>query len=79
VISTSGKLREVVSLPRTELWRLTKGKRILVCSERSTQLGPEILLLLGGDLLRSELCRPPKDAQELARDWRIESEKKGWG
>jgi hypothetical protein len=70
--------REVIRTPDTELWRLRKDRRALVCSERTTPLGPEIRLLLDGDLLRSELCRPPEDAQDLAREWRIESEKKGW-
>lgn len=64
--------------PDVELWRLTKDKRVLICFERSTQLGPELLQLLDGGLLRSELCRPAKNAQDLAHAWKVEAQSKGW-
>lgn len=67
-----------LKIPDVELWRLTKNKRSLVCFARSTQLGPEILVLLDGDLLRSELCRPPTDSGEVARDLRRGAERNGW-
>ena len=61
-----------------ELWRATKGDRVLTCVGRYLPTGVDVVVFQNGELRRSQLCPTGPDARTLAALWKAALEKSGW-
>jgi len=63
---------------QTELWRMTNGSREVTCAAVYTRVGPDLRLLEGGEMLRTELFQFGHALQARSRQWRQALERTGW-
>ena len=62
----------------TDVWRLTKGSRLAVCSLWTHPIGCEARVLVDGEMHRTEAGRNGLMVVELAIDWKARFQEKGW-
>ena len=60
-----------------EAWRLYKGTNVAVCSIGSHELGWK-LVLRGGPMLFSKVCRSINEALSTQEQWRTAMVERGW-
>jgi len=60
------------------VWRLTKGGHVAVCTLRSHPKGGEAIIVLDGELYRSEAGADGTALFHLSFDWKQQFEGKGW-
>jgi len=61
-----------------ELWKLTKGSRVAVCTLSNHPIGAEIRCDVDGDLRQSQAGRDGLALLDLANEWKRQFQKKGW-
>jgi hypothetical protein len=61
-----------------ELWRLTKGTHLAVCSLWTYPLGSEARLDVDGEMLRTQAGRYAMALVDVAREWKAQFQEKGW-
>jgi hypothetical protein len=61
-----------------EVWRLSKGDHVAVCTLATHPLGAELRVSVDGELHRSEATRVGLSLADLAREWRASFQSKGW-
>lgn len=59
-------------------WTLTKGRKTARCEIWSHQFGFELRLLVGTELLQTQVVRTQPDLIRVQEDWRAALEAKGW-
>jgi hypothetical protein len=62
----------------TELWRVTKNKRMLRCVVHYVPTGLDVRLLEGDDFRRTQLCRDAPAADRLSSQWKVALIQRGW-
>jgi hypothetical protein len=61
-----------------EVWHLTKGTHVAVCTLRSHPKGGELRLTVDGEWQRGEALADGDALLDLAAEWRKQIEAKGW-
>jgi hypothetical protein len=64
--------------PLGPMWTLTKNARTAACALATHPLGWELTIRLGGELVRSQVCKAETDVFETSDRWRRDWEAKGW-
>lgn len=60
------------------VWELVKGSHAARCVLQAHPLGTEAVVLIDGDIHRSEAFRDSKAMIDATADWRAAFEGKGW-
>jgi hypothetical protein len=61
-----------------ELWRLTKGTHLAVCSLWTYPRGAEARLDVDGEMLRTQAGRYGMALVDVAGEWKAQFQEKGW-
>jgi hypothetical protein len=59
-------------------WTFRKGRRTAECVLWTHQLGWELRLVSGSDLLRSQVCRTQDEVLDTYEQWKAAMIEKGW-
>jgi len=73
--------RECWTGEQTELgdaWKLTKGNKVARCILYSHLFGHELKLVVGEELLRSQVCRSGEQILTTHEEWKAAMVAKGW-
>lgn len=62
----------------SDVWKLQKGSRTVVCELFTHPFGHELRITLDGELAISQVCRTESDVLDTLERWRGEWRAKGW-
>jgi len=62
----------------SELWRLTKGDRLLRCVVQYLPSGIDLRLMEGSGFRRTQLCSDVPGVEHLSHEWRQDLLDRGW-
>ncbi|MEO7192615.1 MAG: hypothetical protein ABI051_16305 [Vicinamibacterales bacterium] len=61
-----------------DTWTLRRGALTMRCALTTNQLGWELRLTAGPNLLRTQVCKSESDVHAVSDAWQAEARVKGW-